>query len=124
MGEPLPIGVPSSILLEDLGQFPSISIQVATARAQSGGSDGSPPPWDGKSLNPRAGEAVGRGFNAPLRFDASIDDCEVVGQVPTDMDGAFYRVGGEFYWPMSMTRRGGSLRVVTLNGFSALMAAP
>ena len=41
----------------------------------------------------------GRGFNAPLRFDAAIDDCEVVGAIPSDMDGAFYRVGGEFYYP-------------------------
>jgi carotenoid cleavage dioxygenase len=41
----------------------------------------------------------GRGFNTPLRFDASVDDCEVVGKIPSDMDGAFYRVGGEWYYP-------------------------
>jgi carotenoid cleavage dioxygenase len=35
----------------------------------------------------------------PLRFDASIDDCEVVGKVPADMAGAFYRVGYEWYYP-------------------------
>ncbi len=35
----------------------------------------------------------------PLRFDASIDDCEVVGKIPSDMEGAFYRVGYEWYYP-------------------------
>ena len=35
----------------------------------------------------------------PLRFDASIDDCEVVGKIPADMNGAFYRVGYEWYYP-------------------------
>jgi carotenoid cleavage dioxygenase len=41
----------------------------------------------------------GRGFSTPLRFSASIDDCEVVGTIPGDMDGAFYRVGAEWYYP-------------------------
>jgi len=46
-----------------------------------------------------SGALSGRGFNSPLRFNASIDDCEVVGKIPSDMDGAFYRVGGEWYYP-------------------------
>jgi carotenoid cleavage dioxygenase-like enzyme len=46
----------------------------------------------------RAG-SLPRGFNAPLRYEASIDDCEVVGKIPADLDGAFYRVGGEWYYP-------------------------
>jgi len=46
-----------------------------------------------------SGEASGRGFNAPIRFEADIDDCEVVGKIPADLDGAFYRVGGEWYYP-------------------------
>jgi carotenoid cleavage dioxygenase len=37
--------------------------------------------------------------NVPLRFDARIDDCEVVGKIPSDMEGAFYRVGYEWYYP-------------------------
>ena len=61
--------------------------------------DGSPPAWDGDSLNPLAEALPGRGFQAPLRFNASVDDCEVVGAIPSDLDGAFYRVGGEFYYP-------------------------
>src|SRR5690606_35671208 len=35
----------------------------------------------------------------PLRFDAAIDDCEVTGKIPADIDGAFYRVGYEWYYP-------------------------
>jgi carotenoid cleavage dioxygenase-like enzyme len=37
--------------------------------------------------------------NLPLRFDASIEDCEVTGKIPADLDGAFYRVGYEWYYP-------------------------
>jgi carotenoid cleavage dioxygenase len=36
---------------------------------------------------------------APTRFEADIADCEVTGQVPRDLDGAFYRVGAEWYFP-------------------------
>ncbi|MET0279825.1 MAG: carotenoid oxygenase family protein [Steroidobacteraceae bacterium] len=39
--------------------------------------------------------------NAPLRFDASIDDCEVLGKIPADLEGAFYRVGYEWFYPPS-----------------------
>ncbi len=35
----------------------------------------------------------------PLRFDASIDDCQVVGKIPADLDGAFIRTGYEWYYP-------------------------
>src|SRR5690606_7630823 len=35
----------------------------------------------------------------PLRLNASIDDREVVGKIPADIDGAFYRVGYEWYYP-------------------------
>lgn len=44
----------------------------------------------------------GRGFNSPLRFNATLDYCEVVGEIPSDLDGAFYRVGGEWYFPPLM----------------------
>lgn len=40
-----------------------------------------------------------RAPSSPLRFSASIDDCEVIGKVPADMNGAFFRVGGEWYYP-------------------------
>ena len=42
-------------------------------------------------------------FNTPMRFEASVDDCEVVGKIPTDLDGAFYRVGAEWYYPPKFT---------------------
>jgi carotenoid cleavage dioxygenase len=41
----------------------------------------------------------GRGFGAPIRFEAEILDCEVVGSIPKDIDGVFYRVGAEWYMP-------------------------
>jgi len=40
-----------------------------------------------------------RGFNAPMRFEADVFDCEVAGTVPKDLKGGFYRVGGEWYFP-------------------------
>jgi len=33
----------------------------------------------------------GTGFDAPLRFEADIHDCEVEGQIPLDLDGSYYR---------------------------------
>ena len=44
-------------------------------------------------------QSTERGFNAPMRFEASVDDCEVVGKIPAELDGAFYRVGAEWYYP-------------------------
>ncbi len=41
----------------------------------------------------------GRGFGAPIRFEADILDCEVVGTIPKDIDGVFYRVGAEWFMP-------------------------
>ena len=43
--------------------------------------------------------SASQAFLAPQRFDAEILDCEVVGTIPADMDGAFVRVGGEWYYP-------------------------
>ncbi|WNZ06289.1 carotenoid oxygenase family protein [Streptomyces sp. 11x1] len=41
-----------------------------------------------------------RGFQAPGRFEADIRDLEVVqGEVPADLDGAFYRVGPDPQFP-------------------------
>jgi carotenoid cleavage dioxygenase-like enzyme len=40
-----------------------------------------------------------RGFAAPMRFEADIADCEVIGKIPSDINGAFYRVGGEWFYP-------------------------
>jgi carotenoid cleavage dioxygenase len=40
-----------------------------------------------------------RGFNAPMRFEAEVLDCETAGTVPKDLEGGFYRVGGEWYLP-------------------------
>jgi carotenoid cleavage dioxygenase len=40
-----------------------------------------------------------RGFNQPMRFEADIGDCQVIGKVPADFTGAYVRVGPEFYFP-------------------------
>ena len=44
-------------------------------------------------------DATQVGFFAPMRFEADITDCEVIGKIPSDLNGAFVRVGGEFLYP-------------------------
>lgn len=39
------------------------------------------------------------GFFAPQRFEADVYDCEVVGRIPVDLDGAFVRVGSAWDYP-------------------------
>lgn len=76
-----------------VGTMAAAGYGTATAQATAAG------PAAGQPVNPLADARTGRGFQVPLRFNASIDDCEVVGQIPSDIDGAFYRVGGEFFYP-------------------------
>ena len=38
----------------------------------------------------------GGGFNSPTRFEADVYDCEVWGQIPSDIEGTFYRVQCDF----------------------------
>ncbi len=40
-----------------------------------------------------------KGFFAPTRFEADVYDCEVTGKIPTDLDGAFVRLGGDWLYP-------------------------
>lgn len=42
---------------------------------------------------------LAKGYFAPNRFDASVHDCEVVGSIPVDMDGAFYRMHADWLYP-------------------------
>ncbi|MCP5144381.1 MAG: carotenoid oxygenase family protein [Gammaproteobacteria bacterium] len=37
-----------------------------------------------------------RGFNSPTRFEADVYDCEVWGEIPTDIEGTFYRTQCDF----------------------------
>lgn len=39
------------------------------------------------------------GFFQPERFEADIHDCEVLGKIPSDLNGTFYRVGGDWLYP-------------------------
>ena len=41
------------------------------------------------------------GFFSPQRFETEIYDCEVEGNIPKDLNGAFVRVGGEWFYPAS-----------------------
>ncbi|PZN28057.1 MAG: dioxygenase [Proteobacteria bacterium] len=56
----------------------------AAASGPSMGSDGAPP-----ASGPRL-----------YRVEADLRDCEVEGKIPTDLNGAFYRVGPDFQYPM------------------------
>jgi carotenoid cleavage dioxygenase-like enzyme len=47
------------------------------------------------------GQPAASGFFAPQRFEADIYDCEVIGKIPTDMNGAFVRLGGDWLYPPS-----------------------
>jgi carotenoid cleavage dioxygenase-like enzyme len=40
-----------------------------------------------------------KGFFAPTRFEADVYDCEVTGKIPSDLDGAFVRLGGDWLYP-------------------------
>ena len=39
------------------------------------------------------------GVNAPCRIEADIENLEVVGEIPREIDGAFYRVGADHQFP-------------------------
>jgi carotenoid cleavage dioxygenase len=45
------------------------------------------------------GQPTMKGFFSPQRYDADILDCEVIGTLPSDLKGAFVRLGGEWYYP-------------------------
>ena len=40
-----------------------------------------------------------QGFFSPQRYEADILDCEVTGSIPTELEGAFVRLGGEWFYP-------------------------
>jgi carotenoid cleavage dioxygenase-like enzyme len=40
-----------------------------------------------------------RGFFAPQRFEADVLDCEVEGEIPSELSGAFVRVGSDWFYP-------------------------
>jgi len=43
--------------------------------------------------------ATAQGFFAPQRFEADVLECETSGTIPTEMAGAFVRLGGEWFYP-------------------------
>ena len=46
-----------------------------------------------------SGQPEMKGFFAPTRFEADIFDCEVTGQIPAELDGAFYRLHPDWLYP-------------------------
>lgn len=40
-----------------------------------------------------------QGFFAPMRFEADVFDCEVMGKIPSELSGAFVRLGGDWLYP-------------------------
>lgn len=73
-------------------------LAAAGALAAAGGASAADAPA-GASPATSAPVPTGPPKASPLRFDASIDDCEVTGRIPADLEGAFYRVGYEWYYP-------------------------
>ena len=39
------------------------------------------------------------GYFTPERFEAQVYDCEVQGKIPQDLNGTFFRVGGDWLYP-------------------------
>jgi carotenoid cleavage dioxygenase len=37
--------------------------------------------------------------SSPARFEADVYDCEVWGEIPAELDGAFYRLHGDWFYP-------------------------
>src|SRR5690242_1784657 len=47
----------------------------------------------------RFGDKRARDFFPTLRFEGEIIDCEVEGEIPRDIRGTFYRLGGDWAYP-------------------------
>ena len=63
------------------------------------------------------------GFNSPTRFEADVYDCEVWGEIPTDIEGTFYRMQCDFEyrppkneWPTGFNGDGHISRFRFANG--------
>ena len=39
------------------------------------------------------------GQEMPLRFEADVHDCEVIGDLPEELDGTLFRAGPDRYYP-------------------------
>lgn len=76
-----------------------ISLSAAVQSAAAPASDGQGP-FPAAAAPGSVPTAPSRStFYTPTRFEADVYDCEVVGQIPTDLNGDFIRVGGEWFYP-------------------------
>src|SRR5690606_11867718 len=89
------------------------SLLGETAQAQPpgpggpGGRGGPPggPGGAGAAGGPGFGGRGGRGGAAPsgstlYRLEADVRDCQITGSIPSDLNGAFYRVGPDPQYPL------------------------
>ena len=61
-------------------------------------------PPQGRELGTTAGAAIPPEMRRPTtlsRLEADVRDCQVTGKVPTDLNGAFYRVGPDAQYPLA-----------------------
>ena len=78
-----------------LGAAAGIGILGQTAQAQ--------PPAEGRELGTTAGGAIPPEMRRPTRLyklEADVRDCEITGKIPSDLSGAFYRVGPDAQYPL------------------------
>jgi carotenoid cleavage dioxygenase len=65
------------------------------------GANAQPP--QGRELGTTAGGAIPQEMRRPTslyRLEADVHDCEVTGKIPSDLNGAFYRVGPDPQYPL------------------------
>ena len=67
----------------------------------------------------RESEPQFRGFMAPVRFEGSITDLEIIGTVPGGISGTFYRVMPEPHYP-SFIENDPVKNILTLNALHLL----
>lgn len=44
-------------------------------------------------------DGLNRALSPATRFETQVLDCDVIGKIPSDLNGAFYRVGAEWFYP-------------------------
>ena len=93
-----------------LGAGASAVLMAAAAQAQQGPPGAAPAPGAAQaspSAGPTRGSDIAERYAPPtargpqlFRVEMDIGDCEVVGKIPADLNGAFYRVGPDAQYPL------------------------
>src|SRR5262245_16686849 len=72
-------------------------LAAADAQPPAGGPPPGGPPRSSDSTLSTLQQAQPRLY----RLEADVHDCEVTGKIPSDLNGAFYRVGPDAQYPMT-----------------------